>query len=120
MALIPNPVLPTWKQCWRWYLSMQKGGPCDEGLSECSTSRRNLLPVAAAVPKDVSAGAAAECSALPVPTLGQCAHTTVGTTCLGLILGFLALACSPAGTGYDTKQDSVAFAPLQPQAGRLF
>lgn len=99
-------------------MSMQKEGPCDKGPSEYSTSKRNQLPVAAALPKDVSAGA--ECSALPVPTLGHCAHTTAATTCLGLILGFLALACSPAGTECDTKQDSVAFAPLQPQVGQLF
>lgn len=82
---------------------------------EYSCSRRNVLPVAAALPKDVSAGAAAECSALPVPTLGHCAHTT----CLGLTLGFLALAWTPVGTECDTKQDSMAFAPLQPRAGQL-
>lgn len=72
------------------------------------------MPVAAALPKDVSE--VLQLSALPVPTLGHCAHTTY----LGLTFGFLALAWGPAGTECGTKQDSMALGPLQPQAGQLF
>ena len=79
---------------------MQKGGLCDKGPSEYCTTKKNLLPLAAALPEDVSVGAVAGCSPLPVPhAVSLCLHHCCYYV-QGLILGFLALACSPPGTEY--------------------
>lgn len=51
------------KQC-SIYLSMQKGGLCGTGPPQYSATKKNLLPLAAALPKDASVGAAGGCSAL--------------------------------------------------------
>lgn len=57
------------------YLSMQKGGLCDTGPSEYGATKKNLLPLAAALPKDVPVGAAGERSALPMSHTGSlCPH----------------------------------------------
>ncbi|GAB0184273.1 hypothetical protein GRJ2_000892600 [Grus japonensis] len=69
---------------------MQKGGLSDNGPSEYSTTKKNLLLYPSTCLGRVF------CSAHV--SLGRCAHTTAATTWLGLILGFLALACSPPGT----------------------
>ena len=66
------------------YLSMQKGGLCDKGPSEYRTTKKNLLPLAAALPEDVSVGAVAGCSPLPVPhavslCLHHCCYYMAGT-----------------------------------------
>lgn len=87
------------KQC-GIYLSIQQGGLCDKGPSQYSTTKKNLLPLAAALPKDVSVGAAGGCAALPMSHTGSLCPHRCCYYMAGLILGFLALTCSPPGTKY--------------------
>lgn len=64
------------------YLGMQKQCLCNKGPSENSTTKVNLLPLA--LPKDVSVGAVAGCSALPMLhaallCLHHCCYYMAGT-----------------------------------------